>query len=185
MGSQNRRTHAYCRPSGYLRHHDLSPAEQVHRRTGIHHSRNRHAPNNRRTIETTSCTSSGLCRQSRSSAGAIQFHLHLWTRRTPHPLDRCCSRKHCFPLPPRTHRSLGLYPSRRSILRRTVQRRNASLARPLLSGNNLPPRNLQNPGQSSHRTTLSLYTAMAEQVTLNILSISILGLTGAFWIGVT
>ncbi len=32
---------------------------------------------------------------------------------------------------------------------------------------------------------LSFYTAMAEQVTLNILSISILGLTGAFWIGVT
>jgi hypothetical protein len=32
---------------------------------------------------------------------------------------------------------------------------------------------------------LSFYTAMAEQVTLNILSISILGLTGAFWLGVT
>src|SRR2546428_11377510 len=32
---------------------------------------------------------------------------------------------------------------------------------------------------------LSFYTAMAEQVTLNILSVSILGLTGAFWIGVT
>ena len=32
---------------------------------------------------------------------------------------------------------------------------------------------------------LSFYTAMAEQVTLNIFSISILGLTGAFWLGVT
>jgi hypothetical protein len=32
---------------------------------------------------------------------------------------------------------------------------------------------------------LSLYTAMAEQVTLNILSISVLGLTGGFWLGVT
>ena len=32
---------------------------------------------------------------------------------------------------------------------------------------------------------LSFYTAMAEQVTLNILSISILGLTGPFWLGVT
>jgi hypothetical protein len=32
---------------------------------------------------------------------------------------------------------------------------------------------------------LSFYTAMAEQVTLNIMSISILGLTGPFWLGVT
>jgi hypothetical protein len=32
---------------------------------------------------------------------------------------------------------------------------------------------------------LSFYTAMAEQVTLNILSISVLGLTGVFWVGVT
>jgi hypothetical protein len=32
---------------------------------------------------------------------------------------------------------------------------------------------------------LSFFTAMAEQVTLNILSISYLGFTGAFWLGVT
>ena len=32
---------------------------------------------------------------------------------------------------------------------------------------------------------LALYTAMSEQVTLNILSISLLNLTGSFWIGVT
>jgi hypothetical protein len=32
---------------------------------------------------------------------------------------------------------------------------------------------------------LALYTAMSEQVTLNVLSISLLNLTGDFWIGVT
>src|SRR3989442_10592710 len=32
---------------------------------------------------------------------------------------------------------------------------------------------------------LSFYTPMAEQVTLNVFSISILGLTGGFWLGVT
>lgn len=32
---------------------------------------------------------------------------------------------------------------------------------------------------------LALYTAMSEQVSLNILSISVLSLTGSFWIGVT
>src|SRR6266571_7443716 len=32
---------------------------------------------------------------------------------------------------------------------------------------------------------LCLYTAMAEQVTLNVLSISLLGLVGPFWTGVT
>ena len=32
---------------------------------------------------------------------------------------------------------------------------------------------------------LAFYTAMAEQVTLNILSISLLGLVGPFWSGVT
>ena len=32
---------------------------------------------------------------------------------------------------------------------------------------------------------LSLYTAMSEQVSLNIFSISVLNLTGSFWIGVT
>jgi hypothetical protein len=32
---------------------------------------------------------------------------------------------------------------------------------------------------------LALYTAMSEQVTLNVLSISLLNLTGAFWTGVT
>jgi hypothetical protein len=32
---------------------------------------------------------------------------------------------------------------------------------------------------------LALYTAMSEQVTLNVLSISLLNLTGVFWIGVT
>ena len=32
---------------------------------------------------------------------------------------------------------------------------------------------------------LALYTAMSEQVTLNVLSISLLSLTGAFWTGVT
>jgi hypothetical protein len=32
---------------------------------------------------------------------------------------------------------------------------------------------------------LALYTAMSEQVTLNVLSISLLNLTGVFWSGVT
>ena len=39
--------------------------------------------------------------------------------------------------------------------------------------------------ENPHIGLLSFYTAMAEQVTLNILSISYLGFTGAFWLGVT
>ena len=40
-------------------------------------------------------------------------------------------------------------------------------------------------GGAIHTGILSFYTAMCEQVTLNVLSISVLGLVGAVWTGIT
>src|SRR5205807_10573393 len=139
MGSYNRRTDTRRWPSSHLHYHNFHPVDTVHRRPRLHHSRNRHAPNNRCPLTTHPSTRNSIRRQPRNGPWTAQLLPGLRTIRTPHPPNRRRSRKHSLSLPSRTHRPLDLCSCRRSLLPRLILRRLTVLAPPVSSAHRLPP----------------------------------------------
>src|SRR6266516_758765 len=93
MGSYNSRTDTRQWPSSHLHYHNFHPVDTAHRRPRLHHSRNRHAPNNRCPLTTHPSTRNSIRRQpsfyqvfglsglliplAAVGAGSIAFHYRL------------------------------------------------------------------------------------------------------------